>query len=325
MCADTATTPRRTRARWATLIALAATVVVLATGCAPTGSASQTVTPTNAQLYPKLANYPDIEVVENVQYGTAADGQPLYLDVCLPNTNEADAAALKPRASVVSIHGGSWARGDKSNINWRSVCQWLADEGYVAVSVGYRLAPESVFPAGIDDVQAAVRWLREGAQVKKYNLNPDLVGAFGGSAGGNLAALLGTEGAGDLASGARVAAVAELSGPVDLTDDGRKLGGLSDDFEQVQLDYLGCASLAVCPTARAASPLYQVDDTDPPFFVGHSIDERIPVEQSEAFVEELREHSVETEFVTVEGSSHSIAMLDADMRDRIAEFFAIHL
>ncbi|PRY67399.1 acetyl esterase/lipase [Glaciihabitans tibetensis] len=318
------------------------TVLVLATalvlsGCALTGSESETVSPTGT-LSPILLEYPTIDVVEDVQYGTA-DGVPLLLDVCLPEDDSDTASstssptaspppvasALKPRAAIVSIHGGSWAHGDKSNVNWRSVCQWLASEGYVAVSLNYRLAPASTYPAQIRDVREAVRWLREDEQVEQYSIDPTLIGAFGGSAGGNLAALLGTTGTGALDSGARVAAVAELSGPSDITEEGRELGGLVPEFEQLELDYLGCETLVNCPTSRAASPLYQVDSSDPPFFVGHSIDERIPVEQSEAFVEELRDAGVDTTFVTVEGTRHSIAMLDEEMRDRIAEFFAKEL
>lgn len=299
-------------------------VAALVAGCSPTGSDSETVTATTAPLYSELESYPDIPVVENVQYG-AVDGVPLLLDVCLPEETEGDPAALKPRAAILSIHGGSWAHGDKANVNWRSVCQWLASEGYVAASVNYRLAPESVYPAAIQDVREAVRWLRADAQVEEYTINPDLIGVFGGSAGGNLAALLGVGGTGPLHTGSRVAAVAELSGPIDLTDDGRELGGLVPSFEQIQLDYLGCESLADCPTAEPASPLYRIDPTDPPFFVGHSISERIPIEQSEAFVEELRDNDIDTTFVTVRGARHSIAMLDKNMRERVADFFAAEL
>jgi acetyl esterase len=352
--------------------ALVAAALVLS-GCGLTGSQSETVSPTE-MLSPILLTYPDIDVIENVQYGSA-DGEPLLLDVCLPEDNsetasptsspnasqtdsptsaespspgpaasdtspvepspgssatfaptdsedEPVASALKPRAAVVSIHGGSWAHGDKANVNWRSVCQWLASEGYVAVSVNYRLSPTSTYPAHIQDVREAVRWLREDEQVEEFSIDPTLIGAFGGSAGGNLAALLGTMGSGDLDSDARVAAVAELSGPIDLTEAGRKLGGIVPEFEELQLSYLGCDALIGCSTARSASPLYQVDSTDPPFFVGHSIDERIPLAQSEAFVEELRDAGIDTTFVTVEGTRHSIAMLDEEMRDRIADFFS---
>jgi acetyl esterase/lipase len=186
----------------------------------------------------------------------------------------------------------------------------------VALSVNYRLAPANVFPAAIDDVQTAVRWLRADEQVTRFNIDPRRVGAFGGSAGGNLVALLGTLGSGDLTAGSRVAAVAELSGPTDLT-------GLAatDDFVPVQLSYLGCATEADCPAAAAASPFYSIDDSDPPFFVGHSTVEKIPLQQAELFVAGLRAAGVATDFVTVDGALHSIAMLDADLKQRIIEFF----
>jgi dipeptidyl aminopeptidase/acylaminoacyl peptidase len=113
-----------------------------------------------------------------------------------------------------------------------------------------------------------------------------------------------------------VAAVAELSGPIDLT-------GLAatDDFIPVQLAYLGCTSETDCPAAIEASPFYDIDPTDPPFFVGHSTDEKIPLAQAEIFVAGLRANGVSVDFVTVTGRLHSIAMLDADLKKRIVDFF----
>ena len=96
--------------------------------------------------------------------------------------------------AVISVHGGSWARGDKGNSDWRNVCEWLASEGFVAYSVNYRLVPLVSFPAAIDDVGRAVEWMRTNAGT--YNVDPDRIGAFGGSAGGNLATLLGSRGRG---------------------------------------------------------------------------------------------------------------------------------
>jgi dipeptidyl aminopeptidase/acylaminoacyl peptidase len=89
----------------------------------------------------------------------------------------------------------------------------------------------------------------------------------------------------------------------------------------VQLTYLGCVTQEDCPAAAAASPFYSIDASDPPFFVGHSTVEKIPLQQAELFVSGLRAAGVATEFVTVEGALHSIAMLDADLKARIIEFF----
>lgn len=309
------TRPALIRSCGVALLALAAL-----TACGPTGNVAQTVTPTEEPVYPQLVTDPDITVIPDLRYGTGG-GQPLLLDACLPKPEEPQ----RDRAAIVVIHGGSWEHGDKSSLNWRSVCQWFASEGYVAVSVNYRLAPASVFPAQLDDVQAAVAWLRDPAQVRRFDLDPDRIGAFGGSAGGNLAALLGTSGAGALTVGTRVAAVAELSGPTDIRAAIPTTDSYHRDFGEVQLEYLGCANFADCKTADAASPITLVDDSDPPFFVAHSTEEFIPLSQARGFVATLRAVDVDTTFIEVKGSLHSIAMLDKDMKGRIADFFAANL
>ncbi|CAN5298062.1 alpha/beta hydrolase [soil metagenome] len=301
----------------ATAAALAVAALLGLAACGPTGSDSSRVEPTAPAAYPESTSYPDIPVVPDIRYGTA-DGAPLLLDACLPAESD---GGEEPRAAIVVIHGGSWQHGDKANLNWRSVCQWFASEGFVAVSVNYRLVPAATFPAQLDDVQAAVRWLREPAQVEEYNLDPERIGAFGGSAGGSLAALLGTVGSGPWTEDARVAAVAELSGPVDLRTRIDTTDSYNQDFGQVVLDYLGCTAFADCPGAAKASPVFLVDETDPPFFVAHSTEEFIPIAQSDEFVEALRGAGIDTDYVTVKGSLHSIAMLDDDIRSRIIAFF----
>jgi len=306
--------------------------IALLTGCGPTGTDSEVVTPEVVPVNPELATMPDIAVIPNLAYG---DDPAQQLDACLPPNDdppvqnagsdvdtddpagpELDDPAVPARAAIVVVHGGSWSRGDKADVAWRAVCQWLASAGYVTFSINYRLAPANIFPAAIDDVQAAIAWLREDAQVSRFQIDPERIGAFGGSAGGNLVALLGTRGGGDLTSGTRVAAIVDLSGPIELT-------GLAatDDFVPVQLAYLGCATQQDCPTAAEASPFYAIDVTDPPFFVAHSTAEMIPLAQSEIFVAGLRAAGVSVEFVTVEGTLHSIAMLDADLKQRIVDFF----
>jgi len=305
--------------------------VAMLSGCGPTGTDSDVLTPEVVPVNPELATLPDVPVVADIAYGT---DPAQMLDACLPPREDdavtagTGAAGDDPagpelqdqdaptRAAIVVVHGGSWSRGDKADIAWRAVCQWFASAGYVAFSLNYRLAPANIYPAAIDDVQAAVAWLREDEQVTRFHIDPERIGAFGGSAGGNLVALLGTRGSGEVTSGTRVAAVAELSGPIDLT-------GLAatDDFIPVQLAYLGCATEGDCPSAVPASPFYEIDETDPPFFVGHSTAEKIPLAQSEIFVAGLRAAGVSVDFVTVEGTLHSIAMLDADLKKRIVDFF----
>jgi acetyl esterase len=315
----------RFRRMGARLVALPVLLGFGAVGCAGIGSLPpQQVPVAEAVAEPVLAelpSYPGITVLEDEQYGTAG-GEELLLDVCLPP--EALAPADTTRAAVVSIHGGSWSRGDKSEAHWRNVCEWLASDGFVVFSINYRLAPQWAFPAQPDDVRAAVGWIRQPEQVERFRIDPARIGAFGGSAGGNLAALLGTEGSGPLTVGTRVAAVAELSGPVDLTGSPAS-GPVAPDFGAVVAAYLDCADAAVCDAAEAASPLSSVDPSDPPFFIGHAANEWIPLDQSRSFAAALEAVGVPVDLVVVGGALHSVALLDEPMRVSIRDFFVQEL
>jgi acetyl esterase/lipase len=294
---------------------LAGAFVVLAlAGCASGGSAPTVKSTTiAAPTYPQAKSYTGVLQQDDLTYRTE-DGAAIKLNACEPKKK-----STTPRAAIVIVHGGSWRRGDKNDAAWRSLCPWLASAGFVAFSIDYRLAPEYPFPDGLNDLKASVRWIR--AHASKYDIDPTRVGAFGGSAGGNLVSMLGTDGTGDLTTGSRVAAVAELSGPADLSKAGAELSS----FLPLQLSYLHCRSYADCPAAQAASPLYHVDPSDPPFFVAHSIDERIPLSQSENFVRALRGAGIHTTFVTVRGTLHSVAMLSPKLRTMIVHFFDTNL
>ena len=304
--------------RATTVAALAAAflaVCIAATGCTPARPSVVHVVPKHTVTDRHLVSYPGIRVRANVTYATA-DGHALRLDVCLPRVGRAKRIA--PRPTILVIHGGGWAAGDKSQPDWRNVCEWLASTGYVTASVDYRLAPAHVYPAGIRDVEHAVEWLRAPAQVTRFAIDPTLIGAFGGSAGGNLAALLGTTGSGSLTTGHRVAAVADFSGPTNLT-----VTGQEETYVVALVNtYLGCRTLAECPSAVPASPLYDVDQTDPPFFIANSTKELIPLSQATSFVNRLRASNVPVTFVTITGDEHSITTLDAAMRARVLDFFA---
>ncbi|MBM7832915.1 acetyl esterase/lipase [Agromyces cerinus] len=266
-----------------------------------------------------------ITVEADVEYGVREDGTLLTLDVCTPAGAE---LAVETLPAVVSIHGGSWARGDKANADWRNTCLWLASEGFVAASVNYRLVPDVRFPAAIDDVALAVEWLRDPEQAERFGIDPARIGAFGGSAGGNLAALLGTAGEGSLDTGSRVAAVAELSGPVGLGAAELTADGASDWLRRIVGEYLDCepgASDEQCPQAEEASAASFADPSDPPFFIGHAEAEVVPLGQAERFAAALASAGVPAELAIVSGADHSIGILDAQMRTRVAAFLHAHL
>lgn len=317
---------------------------------APAADRDETVT-AEPVIYPLSLRYPGIDVVADVPYGSA-DLQ--RLDVCLPPDSApdttatptptpspsrslspsaaADPARTDPRPSsgrptVMMIHGGSWSHGDKATAAYRAVCQYLASEGFVTVNVDYRLAPTDPWPAGYDDVRRALDWVFRPATLETYDIDPDRVGLFGGSAGGNLAALLAVQDheSAAWAAGDRVRAVVDLSGPTDLTARSTEPDGVSASFQRKQLLYLGCRTYADCPAAQQASPGSHVTVDTPPFFVGHSTDEFIPLWESQEFVATLRAHDVPVTFVAVEGTAHSIAQLDRAMSERVVAFLRARL
>ena len=298
-------------ARPGALIVALSLLGILLGGCTPTATNHALVRVQKPVTRVKVAAAHAIRDIDNITFGHAA-GVPLLLDLCLPA--QAPTPGYVRRPVVILVHGGSWAHGDKSE--WSGICHWLASDGFVAASIGYRLAPEYVFPAGINDVETAVRWLKNPSQVAAYSINPDRIGAFGGSAGGNLVSLLGVSGIGAPGQGDRVQAVVELSAPIDLTSAGLE----QPDFYPLELSYLGCSSYATCPQATAASPIFHVASTDPPFFIAQSTNEFIPLVQSQRFVAALRAKHVPTTFRTRPGDRHSVEMLDPLLKQDILHF-----
>ncbi|MCW2601772.1 MAG: alpha/beta hydrolase [Frankiales bacterium] len=302
---------RRPRMAWLALLLGAVTVVLAGCAVSPAPTASLAGAVAGAPAGPKAAS--EVLIHENLTFATA-NGQPLTLDLCEPKQAK-DVPDLRP--AIVAVHGGSWTYGDKADRAWRGICQWLASEGFVAASVGYRLSPAAVYPAAIDDVASAVRWLRDPAQDARYRIDPKRIGALGGSAGGNLVSLLAARGSGPLDVGTRVAAVAELSAPVDLTETGVEHA----TFRKFILSYLGCAGWKDCPQAQDASATSHIDATDPPFFIAHSTREFIPIEQARELVQDLDAAHVSNTFIEVPGHRHAVDMLDSDLRSRIIRFF----
>ncbi|MBN2000034.1 alpha/beta hydrolase, partial [candidate division KSB1 bacterium] len=135
----------------------------------------------------------------------------LLLDLYIP-------AAEGPLPLVIWIHGGAWRAGDK---NVTPAVPLLTDHGFAVASISYRFSQHAIFPAQLHDCKAAVRWLR--AHANKYHLDPLRFGVWGASAGGHLAAMLGTTGdegtlegkVGRKRGSSRVQAVCDWFGPTD--------------------------------------------------------------------------------------------------------------
>lgn len=264
---------------------------------------------------------PDTVVWEEAIEYAAPDGQPLHLNMARPKT----AAGLCP--AVVCIHGGGFRAGKRENMDTQ--CVKLAERGYVAVTVSYRLAPAHRFPAAVHDVKAAVRWLR--ANARRYGVDPSRIGALGTSAGGSLAQLLGVtahvprfEGDGGSAGhSSAVACVVNIYGANDFT---RSYGKSVDAHEVLPLWFGG--DLA---TSRAVhvqgSPLFWVTpDAAPTRCLHGTKDTHVALEQSELLVERLRAAAVEADLVVLDGAGHGFKGADAERAQQaIEEFFARHL
>jgi acetyl esterase/lipase len=222
------------------------------------------------------------------------NGTELRLDIYAPATR-----GKKTGPAVVLIHGGGWTSFDKGTM--RGMGDFLARAGFVAFSVDYRLFHDGQnrWPAQLDDVQRAVRWVR--ANAAAYDVDPERIGAFGHSAGGQLAALLGMENTRDnsdpaLASySSRVEAVVDVSGPSDFTTN------RDPDGDAFLTNFLGADSSKDPAVWRQASPVFQVEKTDAPFLIVHGTqDQNVPIGQAQELVDKLRAAEVPVTFVKVD-------------------------
>lgn len=240
------------------------------------------------------------KLTPNAVYATV-DGHELKLDIITPPESG------KERPIVVFFHGGAWRSGDKS-AGARYLLP-LVNAGYIGVTANYRLSREADFPAQIYDCKAAVRWVRYHA--RDFGGDPNRIAAIGSSAGGHLAALLGTSGGVFVLEGAvgentnvssEVQAVVNWFGPTDLTM-------LSDNLNAWHLEVL-CELLGGDPTnqqelTQIASPVTYIDANDPPVLIIHGdADSTVPVEQSRAFNAALLSAGVAVKYIEVPGGGH---------------------
>ncbi len=190
-------------------------------------------------------------------------------------------AGTGSKPAVVLIHGGSWASGDKS-IMCAAVRRLLRAQ-FAVFNINYRLAPENPYPAALIDCQGAVRWIK--AHASNYNIDPDRIAAWGYSAGGHLAALLGT-GTGDHAI--EVQAVVAGSAPHDLT---------LYPHHPTTARFLGTTWERNSEAYRQASPLFNVSSKSAPMFLYHGqwdriVDRRHTEEMGEALQREKVRHAL---------------------------------
>ncbi len=255
----------------------------------------------------------NVTVQRNIEYGKGGD-KALQLDLYSPK----DRSHARP--AILFLHGGGWTGGYRQIYHY--YCTKFAEHGYVAATASYRLAGEAPFPAAVQDVKCAVRWLR--ANAKKLGIDPDKIAVAGGSAGGRLALMVGyssdvpeLEGKGGNAeTSSRVQAVVDLYGPTDLTDDFAKsrgevkrlMGGKK--FDEAAEEY------------RLGSPVTHVTKDDPPTLILHgSIDSTVPIHQADRLAEKLKAAGVVYEYDRVEGWPHTMDLEEDVNRHCMAKMF----
>jgi acetyl esterase/lipase len=219
---------------------------------------------------------------------TPPDGPRLLADVYRPD-------GIGPHPGVLLIHGGAWKSGDRAQVE--GLAERLAGRGYLVVSTTYRLVPAHVWPVQLRDVQQALRWMRspEGAA---HGIDPARIGAFGYSAGGHLAALLGGTADDPLWGGPGLALRAVVAGgtPSDLPvfRDGKLVPA-----------FIGRPYAQAAQSYRDASPIAHVSAGDPPVFLYHAgFDRLVPLGQAERYKAALDAAGVKNELFVIRGHGH---------------------
>ncbi len=250
-----------------------------------------------------------------------AGGQSLQLNLARPR----NPAGKSP--AILCIHGGGFRAGKREG--WDARCKLLAERGYAAATVTYRLAPKYPFPAAVEDVKAAVRWLR--ANAAKYSIDPDRIGVVGDSAGGHLAQFLGVTGGvaqfegegGNAAFSSRVSCVVNYYGPSDLT----KSYGKSVDAAEVLPLWLGGDDTKEHKRHVLASPLNWVTPAAAPTLLLQGTEDKyVNHEQAVWMRDRLKAAEVEVELISLEGAGHGFKGADAEKAWKAAlDFFDRHL
>jgi acetyl esterase/lipase len=269
-----------------------------------------------------MAQPPGIKAERNIPY--VANGHPKQvLDIYLP-----EQASDKPLPLMIWIHGGAWSMGSQAN----PPVLYLVRKGFAVASIQYRFSQDAIWPAQAYDCKAAIRFLR--ANAAKYNFDPDHFGVGGDSAGGHLAAFVGTSGdakemEGDLGNpdvSSRVQAVVDWFGPTDLTLMGQEAGPHSmikhDDPSSPESHLLGGTVEEKKDLARTANPLTYINSDDPPFLIMHGdADRLVPLQQSVILAKALMDAGVEVTMKTIHGAGHEGPQFRSMESQRLIEDF----
>lgn len=251
------------------------------------------------------------------------DGQALQLDLYRPT-------GVKNPPLVVFIHGGSWRAMSRRDCPMK----WVAEKGYAFASIDYRFSQVAKFPAQIHDCKGAVRWLR--AHAAEYGYDATRIAIAGASAGGHLAAIVGTtagdkdlEGntGGNLDQSSAVQAIVDFYGPADFVLRSKDQPGYTEKPGGGVYQLLGGSVTSDVERAKWASPAYHVSPDDPPLlFIHGSADPQVLPNQARRLAEAFAAAKVEHTLHFVEGAKHGGPEFDApEVQTLVVEFLDRHL
>lgn len=297
-------------------------LAMLASACAlatlgPAVAAQPRVFPVAAQPVPGDV-YPDrvtrfqggVTGLADVIFSSIPGYRPMVVDLYLPP--KGNVATRKPL--VIYIHGGGWIGGHTRQAaafsDFPGVLAKLASEGFVVASLEYRLAGEARYPAQLQDVRAAVRFLK--ANSGKYGIDPSKVALWGGSAGGHLAALgattCGVAGIDDKPQPTGSECVQGAAIWYGVFDFSAMIAPMVARGETGPVGLLGCATAASCPADKlaAASAVTFLDAKDPPFLLIHGeTDKVVPADQSRLAEARMKAVGISVEAIYLPEIDHS--------------------
>ena len=256
----------------------------------------------------------DVEVLRDVPY--TEGGRKAHLDIYRPMTDQDSDGDLRDAPVLIQIHGGGWTIGTKEQ-QGLILMNRMAQQGWICVSLNYRLVPKHRFPTQIVDVKRAIAWVHE--NIAEFGGDPSYVAITGGSAGGHLSALAAlTPGLPDYQPGfedadTSISACVPFYGIYDLA-------GLTGTPAAIDMRdrFFGPWVFKKDPRTHIedfvqASPLAHVDDHAPDFFVIHGRNDTLaPVAQARAMVEALREKSKATvTYAELPGAQHAFEVFSS--------------
>jgi acetyl esterase/lipase len=260
----------------------------------------------------------DFELKSDVEYGKGAS-ETLKLDLATPTMGST------PFPCIVVIHGGGWAAGNKSNHT--DLIKELAGQGYVAASVGYRLAKEHKFPAQVEDVKCCVRYLR--AHAEELKIDPKKIGAIGFSAGAHLSMMLGVMDSADGLEGeggwpdqsSKVQVVVAYFGPTNLLDE------YPPTSKEIVKNFIGGTKEEMSDAYKRASPLTYVNEGDAPMLLFQgTADVLVPYPQAYQMAEAMAKAKIPGRVEIMVGENHGWrgAELERTVHGSL-DFFDAHL